>query len=100
MDTNDLSIEAYDGIIIEAEKFSHDLTLHYGLLSRVCDDEAAYLDYAAKLTKQLLEVEVDQLEDVFWGNALPKDQLDQTLNKILSNISKIKKTPIEERHYD
>jgi len=33
MDTDDLSKEAYNGIIIEAEKLTHDLTLHYGLLS-------------------------------------------------------------------
>jgi len=30
MGTDDLSIEAYKGILIEAEKLSHDLTLHYG----------------------------------------------------------------------
>jgi hypothetical protein len=32
MDTDDLSTEAYDAILIEAEKLTHDLTLHYGLL--------------------------------------------------------------------
>lgn len=32
MDTDDLSLEAYEGIIIETERMSHDLTLedrHY-----------------------------------------------------------------------
>lgn len=100
MDTDDLSIEAYEGIIIEAEKLSHDLTLHYGLLSGHCEDETEYLDKVEKLTKELLKVEVDQLEDVFWGNALPKDKLDHTLHKILSNIEKIREIPEEERHYD
>ncbi len=32
MDTDDLSNEAYDGIIIVAEKFNHDLTLQYDLI--------------------------------------------------------------------
>jgi len=31
MDTDELSTEAYQGILIEAEKFHHDPTLHYNL---------------------------------------------------------------------
>jgi hypothetical protein len=52
MDTDDLSVEAYKGILIEAEKLTHDLTLHYGLLSYDCENEAEYLKKAAKLTKK------------------------------------------------
>lgn len=100
MDTDDLSREAYEGILIEAEKLSHDLTLHYGLLSGDCEDETEYLEKAEKLTKALLKVDADHLEDIFWGNALPKDKLDSTLNKILRNIEKIRKIPEEDRHYD
>ena len=33
MDTDDLSRETYNGILIEAGKLTDDLTLHYGLLS-------------------------------------------------------------------
>jgi len=36
MDTDDLSREAYDAIIIEAERLAHDLTLHFGVLSSSC----------------------------------------------------------------
>lgn len=100
MDTDDLSKEAYVGILIEAEKLSHDLTLHYGLLSYDCNDESEYLDKAEKLTKNFLKVDAGRLEDLFWGNALRKDKLDDTLNSILSNIEKIRKIPEEERHYD
>jgi hypothetical protein len=32
MDTGDLSIPTYDGIISEAEKFNHDLTLQFGAI--------------------------------------------------------------------
>jgi len=39
MDTDDLSREAYEGIIFEAERLTHDLTLHYGLLSYDYDEE-------------------------------------------------------------
>jgi hypothetical protein len=100
MDTDDLSIEAYEGILIEAEKLSHDLTLYYGLLSYDCNDESEYLDKAEKLTEKFLKVDAGRLEDLFWGNPLPKDKLDGTLNSILSNIEKIRKIPEEERHYD
>ena len=100
MDTDDLSIEAYEGIIVEAEKLSHDLTLHYGLLSGDCENESEFLEKAEKLTKKLLKVEADQLEDVFWGNSIPKDKLDHTLHQILSNIEEVRKIPEEERHYD
>jgi hypothetical protein len=100
MDTDDLSNEAYEGILIEAEKLSHDLTLHYGLLSGQCKDEAEYLDKAEKLTKKLLKVEADHLEDVFWGNPIPKDKLDKALHQILSNIAEVRNIPEEERRYD
>ncbi len=43
MDTDDLSREVYDGILLEAEKLTHDLTLHYGLLSSDCKNESEYI---------------------------------------------------------
>ena len=56
MDTDELSREAYEGIIIEAEKLSHDLTLHSGLLSYDCKDETEYIEKAEKHTRKLLQV--------------------------------------------
>ena len=44
MDTDDLSKEAYQGIIIEAEKFNHDLTLQFGLLADDCEGEIEYIE--------------------------------------------------------
>ena len=37
MDTDDLSNEAYEAVIIEAERFHHNLTLHFGVLADDCD---------------------------------------------------------------
>lgn len=54
MDTDDLSREAYGGILIEAEKLTHDLTLHYGLLSESCNNEAEYIEKAEKLTREII----------------------------------------------
>lgn len=100
MDTDDLSTEAYKGILIEAEKLTHDLTLHYGLLSYDCENEAEYLKKAAKLTKKILKAKDYELDDLFWGNPPNKKKLEITLTKILSNIEEINKIPIEKRHYD
>jgi hypothetical protein len=46
MDTDDLSNEAYEGIIIESERFNHNLTLRFGVLSYDCKNEEVYLEKA------------------------------------------------------
>ena len=100
MDTDELSREAYNGIIVEAERLTHDLTLHYGMLSYDCKDETEYIDKVEKLTRKMLQVDANKLDGLFWGNPPEKDKLDFTLQKIIVNIEKIKKIPIEKRHYD
>lgn len=53
MDTDELSTEAYQGILIEAEKFSHDLTLEFGVLASSCKDESEYMDKASELISEI-----------------------------------------------
>lgn len=100
MDTDDLSREVYNGILIEAEKLTHDLTLHYGLLSYDCKNETEYMEKVEKLTKEILNLEDYELEDLFWGNLPDKNKLNFTLRKIISNIEDLKKIPINKRYYD
>ena len=100
MDTDDLSREAYNGIIIKAERLTHDLTLHFGLLSYDCKNETEYIDKAEKLSREILELEDCELDDLFWGNPPDKEKLNFTLRKIISNIEEVKHIPIEKRHYD
>jgi len=100
MDTDDLSKEAYNGIIIEAEKLTHDLTLHYGLLSYDSENETEYIDKAEILTKEIMKLDNHELDDLFWGNIPDKEKLDFTLKMILENIKKIKAIPIEKRKFD
>ena len=38
IDTGDLTKKTYDAIIVAAERFNHDLTLAFGMLSYECDD--------------------------------------------------------------
>lgn len=100
MDTNDLSIESYNGILVEAEKLSHDLTLRYGVLSYDCENETEYIDKAEKLTEEIMQAEDWELDDLFFGNPPKKVKLEFTCKKILENIEKVKSIPIEKRKFD
>ncbi len=100
MDTDDLSREVYNGILLEAERFSHDLTLHYGLLSYDCNDETEYIEKADRLTKEIMECNDSELDDLFWGEPPHKEELNVVLKKILSNIEDVKRIPLKKRHYD
>ncbi len=100
MDTDDLSRETYEGILIEAEKLTHDLTLHFGVLSGDCKNETEYIDKAEKLAREIMKGGDWELDDLFWGNPPDKERLSFTLQKIIGNIEKIKEIPIEKRHYD
>ncbi len=100
MDTDELSREAYEGILLEAEKLTHDLTLQYGVLSYACKDEVEYIDIALEMTRDIRQADDWELDDLFWGNPPDKEKLNFTLQTIIANIKHIKKIPIENRHYD
>lgn len=100
MDVDDLSRESYEGILIEAEKLSHDLTLRFGVLSGDCKNETEYLDKAEKLTIEVMKAEDWEIDDLFLGNHPEKEKLELTCKKILENIQKVKSIPIEKRKFD
>lgn len=91
MDTDDLSAEAYKGIIIEAEKYNHDLSLQFGVIASSCKNENEYLDKAKELIKEIRGLDNDELSDIFFGSLPDLDALHLTLDKILSNISEVEK---------
>ena len=102
MDTDDLSIPTYNGILTEAEKFNHDLTLQFGVLASECRDDDDYLDRAETLIKEWLSVEnFDNIIDaVFYGGYVNYAEFKKTLGKILINIAEIRKTPMDKREYE
>jgi hypothetical protein len=100
MDTDDLSTEAYRGIIIEAERFHHDLTLQFGVLASHCKDEEEYLDMALELIDELRSMDKEELTDVFFGYLLNIKSLYLTLDRIIQNIDQVRKIPKEQRHYE
>ena len=100
MDTDDLSRETYKAIIIEAERFSHDLTLHFGVLSSRCQDELEFIERSRKLAENILVLNDYEIEDLFFGNSPPRKQLEITLLKIIRNIEELNQIPINKWHYD
>ena len=100
MDTDNLSREAYEAVIIEAEKLTHDLTLRFGVLASHCKNETDYLEKSKQLAQGIKELEDYELEDLLFGNVPEKEDLKSTLNRILRNIKEVNKIPIEKRHYD
>ena len=100
MDTDDLSSEAYDAVIIEAEKLIHDLTLQFGVLSSSCKDEKEYLEKSKQLPGEIKKLDNFELEDLFFGNVPNRKNMELTLNKIISNIEEVNKLLIDKRKYD
>ena len=100
MDTDELSNEAYEGIILEAEKFNHDLTLRFGVLAKDCEDEEDYFKQAVELIDELRKVDEDELEWIFFGQVPDKKSLYSTLDKITNNIEQVKRIPKEQKHYE
>ena len=100
MDTDDLSEETYQAIILEAERFNHDLTLQFGLLSYKCQEEKEYLEKSIILIGKMKKLDEIDLEDMFFGNPPGMDQLHQVLDKILVNIEEVKKIPIDLRNHE
>jgi hypothetical protein len=90
MDTDDLSEETYNGIIREAEKFHHDLTLQFGLLSSECSTENEYLEHAIELIKEFKTYKTKDLVDIFYDRPPDLKSFKQILRIIENNIYKIK----------
>ncbi len=89
IDTSDLTVETSEAIMIEAERFNHDLTLQFGLLSYECDDEKDFILKSKELIAEMLRYNNAVIDDMFFGNPPKTKDFHQTLHKILSNISKL-----------
>ena len=100
MDTDDLSNETYKAVIIEAEKFNHDLTLQFGVLASSCKNEKEYLMYAKELVQEIKELDEFDLEDMFFGKIPDISHLHKCLQQIELNIAEVESIPKEKRHYE
>lgn len=102
MDTDDLSRDTYDAIIIAAERFHHDLTLQFGVLSGSCDSEDKYLNASENMIKDWIDNwDINEvIDEIFYDNPPSKNDFKKQLDRILQNITKVRQIPIEQRKFD
>jgi acyl-CoA hydrolase len=100
VDTDDLSNESYEAIILEAEKFNHNLTLHFGVMASSCKNEDEYLLNAKKLINEIRKLDEYDLEDLFFGEKINPSNLYESLKQMELSISKVESIPKEKRHYE
>lgn len=100
MDTDDLSKEAYFGIIVEAENFSHELVLQFGVIADECKDEDAYLENCLELINIINNANLRTLSEIFFDNLPNLSALKKALNKIKSNIEEVKRIPFSKRTFE
>ena len=77
-------------ILIEAEKFDHNLTLHFGCLADECENEKEYIREATKMVKEFKTYDDDEFDDLFFGEPRDRKDIIIALDRILINISKLK----------
>jgi len=90
MDTNDLTNKTYNAILGEAEKFHHDLTLQFGLLSYEYSGEAEFIKKPEALIGTIKKYNKTEISDMFFSDLPSAIELRKVLDKILSNISALK----------
>jgi hypothetical protein len=102
MDTNDLSRETHTAIIDTAERFHHDLTLQFGVLAGDCKTDNEFLDESESMIKEwLTDWDLEEvIMDIFFDNAPTKQNFKKILEKILTNIDKVRKITMEQRKFD
>jgi hypothetical protein len=102
MDTDDLSLNAYNDIIITADKFNHNLALEFGVLAYDCRTDDEFLENAEELIEYWVQCDsLDEImKDIFWEEKVNKEQFIAVLNTIAINIKKIREIPEEKREYD
>ena len=102
MDTNDLSRETHVAIIDSSERFHHDLTLQFGVLAGICDTDDKFLDESEEMIKEWLnDWDLDELiMDIFYDHPPNTTDFKKVLDKLLSNIEKVRKIPMVDRKFN
>jgi len=100
MDTDDLSIEAYNSIIKIAEAFNHDLTLQFGVLSSKCNNENEYLEKSLLLIEDWESDIESAVNKIFYENIPHINKFESMLKELKESIKKVQKIPIDKRIYE
>jgi len=90
IDTDVLSDKTYKAILREAERFNHDLTRQFGLLSYCFATEQEYISKSKELIEETFEYNEADVDDIFYGNPPEKKDFHAALTRIKVNIEKLK----------
>jgi len=99
MDTDDLSEEAYNAVIMQSEKFHHDLTLQFGVLSSSCENEDEYLEESLNLIKEWEDDPETAIDEIFFEDFPPLNKFIEVLEKLKESIKEIQKIPNDKKTY-
>lgn len=100
MDTDDLSEETYNAIIAASEKYNHNLTLQFGLLSYECTNDDNYLVKANELINAWKEDLEYSIAEIFFDVERPSTmEFKNILVSIQNQIDKVIKIPIGKRKF-
>lgn len=97
MDTDYLSNETYEGVILTVEKFFPNVTSQFAVLANHCKNETEYLKEVIELVNEFIVADEETLEDFFYGEVPPAEDITLFASDILSNINKINSLPIDRR---
>lgn len=100
MDTDNLSIEAYNSIIRKAEAFDHGLTLQFGVLSSDCKNENEYLEKAVLLIEDWESDIESAVDDIFYENISQINKFESVLKELKESIKEVQKIPVDKRTYE
>ena len=101
MDTDNLSAETYNGIIITAEMFHHNLTLRFAVLANDCKNDNDFINVCEQLIKEWLKAGIEEfMDEIFYEEMPDVNEFENVLHKILNKIIEIRKTPMDKRAYE
>lgn len=102
MDTDVLSSETYNAIMIPAEKFHSELVSPFVIMADNCQTDDEFLDQAESLIKEwLTDWDLDDvIADVFFESQPKKKDFKEILKTILKKIDKARAIPTEKRTFD
>ncbi len=101
MDTDELSEETYEAIIVTCDKFNQDLTLQFGLLASICSDDNDYLMKANDLITEWKSDLSESIDDIFFDAIKPNvETFQNVLLDIQAKIEQVINIPIEKREFE
>jgi hypothetical protein len=100
MDTDELSNETYQAILITSEKFNHDLTSQFGLLASECNDDNDYLEKANLLILEWKSNLPEAINDIFFDTHPTIKRFEKVLSTIQQKIQKVIKIPLNKRTFE